>query len=494
MSPSSDGDGNPIFVAPARGAVTLPQERLVERRPARPGHRRGDAARPAGAGAGRSGAAGSTWRRAPPTPTPTTSCRLAEPGRPRRAARAPRRATTASCSRPVPRRRCSGCPSFKHGRRHLARRAARLRRRVPHRQLDAASSRTSPTRCRSRSARSRRRSSRRAIKLARRGRSRQGASSRRCPRARSISSTRRSSSSTSSTRRPTRTATRLGDGRVQFGFDSSAPAAGDKWLSKVNDIGMVVDLGSLTRFMTIRGKFDAENGSAARLPSSPSSSSATRCKPVIDILQVLLALSSGDYARRHEEGPRRRHEQQRRQLELRLPRPPGDPGREVPAGAGVQHVGRRPAEARSPPRRSASTSTRRCRSPATRSQLVPSAGAFLEFGGSLSVMCVSLAAATVYATGLGRPPHRRRHQDRSVAAHEVRLRLRDRRRPAGRRRRDADLHGGRARSTSTPARSPSAGFLLFRGRAELLGGLVDRADPDRGEGQREARRAGRRPT
>jgi len=32
-------------------------------------------------------------------------------------------------------------------------------------------------------------------------------------------------------------------------------------------------------------------------------------------------------------------------------------------------------------------------------QLVPSAGAFLEFGGSLSVMCVSLAAATVYATG-----------------------------------------------------------------------------------------------
>jgi hypothetical protein len=30
---------------------------------------------------------------------------------------------------------------------------------------------------------------------------------------------------------------------------------------------------------------------------------------------------------------------------------------------------------------------------------VPTAGAYLEFGGSLSVMCVSLAVATVYAVG-----------------------------------------------------------------------------------------------
>lgn len=37
--------------------------------------------------------------------------------------------------------------------------------------------------------------------------------------------------------------------------------------------------------------------------------------------------------------------------------------------------------------------------PSAPDQLIPSAGAFLEFGGSLSVMCVSLAAATVYAVG-----------------------------------------------------------------------------------------------
>jgi hypothetical protein len=37
--------------------------------------------------------------------------------------------------------------------------------------------------------------------------------------------------------------------------------------------------------------------------------------------------------------------------------------------------------------------------PSSPGALVPSCGAFLEFGGRLSVMCVSVAAATVYATG-----------------------------------------------------------------------------------------------
>jgi hypothetical protein len=37
--------------------------------------------------------------------------------------------------------------------------------------------------------------------------------------------------------------------------------------------------------------------------------------------------------------------------------------------------------------------------PSAPNQLIPSAGAFLEFNGSLSVMCVSLSIATVYAVG-----------------------------------------------------------------------------------------------
>ena len=45
-------------------------------------------------------------------------------------------------------------------------------------------------------------------------------------------------------------------------FDSAAADVGKKWLSKVNDIGMVVDLGPLKRMMMIKGKFNAEKGSA----------------------------------------------------------------------------------------------------------------------------------------------------------------------------------------------------------------------------------------
>ena len=56
---------------------------------------------------------------------------------------------------------------------------------------------------------------------------------------------------------------------------------------------------------------------------------------------------------------------------------------------------------------------------------------------------------------LGRPPHLGRHQDRARAAHEVRLRRRDRRRPAGGRRRVAALHGGRRDRPRHRARSPS---------------------------------------
>ena len=75
-----------------------------------------------------------------------------------------------------------------------------------------------------------------------------------------------------------------------------------------------------------------------------------------------------------------------------------------------------------------------------------------------------------------RPRDRRRHQDRPVAAHEVRLRGRDRRRAAGGRRRDDAPTWSASRSTSTPGRSRSAAFLLFRGRVELLGGPRQRAD------------------
>ena len=125
--------------------------------------------------------------------------------------------------------------------------------------------------------------------------------------------------------------------------------------------------------------------------------------------------------------------------------------------------------------------------PSAPGQLVPSAGAFLEFGGSLSVMCVSLAAATVYAVGTvdlrtrrTSRPARSLHMKFGFGAEIVG-------RPAGGRHRVGALHGRREIDVETGAVTVAA-FLLFRGRAELIGGHRHGADPDRGQGHRESSR------
>jgi hypothetical protein len=189
----------------------------------------------------------------------------------------------------------------------------------------------------------------------------------------------------------------LGDGSVRFGLDSAAAAAADKWLSKVNNIGMVVDLGSMQRVMTIRGKFDAANGSRPGF-IEPELVFSDALQPVIDILQVLLALSTGDYAGAMKKG-----------LDVAM-------SNSADSWNYALHARQEIPVVKFPPEPEYSTSAvdplkleahlaigvyfnEAMQVTSDPGQLVPSAGAFLEFGGSLSVMCVSLAAATVYATG-----------------------------------------------------------------------------------------------
>ena len=118
-------------------------------------------------------------------------------------------------------------------------------------------------------------------------------------------------------------------GVLQFGFDAAA-AEGQKWLSKVNDIGMVVDLGSIKRLVTIKGRFDAQNGEAPAF-RTPELVFSDELQPVIDILQILVELQGGDYAGGDAEGARCCDEQLGRELELCVPRPQGISGRAVPA-------------------------------------------------------------------------------------------------------------------------------------------------------------------
>jgi hypothetical protein len=189
----------------------------------------------------------------------------------------------------------------------------------------------------------------------------------------------------------------LGAGTVKYGFDSAAAATADKWLAKVNDIGMVVDLGPMQRVMTIRGKFDAANGSQPGF-IEPELVFSDALQPVIDILQVLLAISTGDYADAMKKG-----------LDVAM-------SNGADSWNYALHARQEIPVVKFPPEPLYSTSAvnpfkleahlaigvyfnETMEIPSSPKQLVPSAGAFLQFGGSLSVMCVSLAAATVYATG-----------------------------------------------------------------------------------------------
>ncbi|MFN2279221.1 MAG: hypothetical protein ACK2UR_16515 [Candidatus Promineifilaceae bacterium] len=184
------------------------------------------------------------------------------------------------------------------------------------------------------------------------------------------------------------------DGKINFGFDAIAQDVGKRWLSKLNDIAMIVDLGPLTRLMMIKGKFDAEKGAAPTF-KQPELEFSDELQPVIDLLEILAELQGGNYGAALEKGLEIAMSNSadswayafhaRKEIPLiRFPSP--DPGPTTPlrleaslsVGVYFNEVMALPASA---------------------DQLIPSAGAFLAFYGRLSVMCISLAAATIYATG-----------------------------------------------------------------------------------------------
>jgi len=260
----------------------------------------------------------------------------------------------------------------------------------------------------------------------------------------------------------------LGPGMLEYGFDATAGAVANQWLSKLNDIAMVVDLGSIERLMTIKGKFDTEKGSSPGF-RNPELLFHEKLKPIIDILQVLASLQTGDYKAAFEKG-----------LDIAMSNSADSWNYSFHARKEIPVVQFPPGLAFNNPTNPLKLEAHMAIGvyfnealaiPSAPSQLVPSAGAFLEFGGSLSVMCVSLAAATVYAVG---------SVDLRTAA-DIKT--------------GPSLHMRFGFGAELVVGLPVVGtvsvlymvgveidldtggivvsaFLLFRGRAELLGGLV----------------------
>jgi hypothetical protein len=257
-------------------------------------------------------------------------------------------------------------------------------------------------------------------------------------------------------------------GRVRYGFDAAAANPGKKWLSKVNDIGMVVDLGPLKRLMMIKGRFDAEKGADPAF-IQPELEFSDALKPVIDILQILLMLQGGDYKAAFQKG-----------LEIAMSNSADSWNYAFHARKEIPLVKFPPGPAYDAPTNPLKLEchlavgvyfNETLAIPSSPGQLIPSAGAFLEFGGRLSVMCTSVGGATIYATGA--VDLRTAADIKTGPSLYMKFGF------------GAEIVAGLpvigsvsilfmvgVEITLSTTELTVAGFLLFRGRAEILGGIV----------------------
>ncbi|MGH9929918.1 MAG: hypothetical protein ACREA9_11945 [Pyrinomonadaceae bacterium] len=195
-----------------------------------------------------------------------------------------------------------------------------------------------------------------------------------------------------------------GAGKLNFDVNSFAANVADKWKSRMSNVRLVVNLGPIDRLMTIKGNWDAKKGSEASFGGGgggevprPQIEFSEKLQPIMDILEILQSLSGENYADAVGKGVKLAMSNKAGAWEYKfeaskeiplLRFPPGllynDPNMPLKLEAGLKLGAYF---------NSALLITTDAK------QLLPSAGGFLGFYGRLSVMCVSLSLATIYAVG-----------------------------------------------------------------------------------------------
>jgi hypothetical protein len=185
-------------------------------------------------------------------------------------------------------------------------------------------------------------------------------------------------------------------GKLDFNIDSLTDTVADQWKSKMSNIAVVVDLGPIKRLMTIKGSWDSKKGSEAEYPE-PQIEFAKELQPAMDILQILQDLQGDNYKDALKRGLKLamsnkagsweyKFEASKEIPVLKFPMPPFDNDPNAPlklqAGLKLGAYFNSALKVTTDPK-----------------DLLPSAGASLGFYGQLSVMCVSLSIATIYAVG-----------------------------------------------------------------------------------------------
>lgn len=186
-------------------------------------------------------------------------------------------------------------------------------------------------------------------------------------------------------------------GDLDFDIDSLAADVTQTWKSRMGNIGLVVDLAGIDRLVTIRGNWDSKKGSEAAYPQ-PELVFADELKPVIEILEILQKLQTGDYAGAVAGGLKLAMSNKAGTWEYKFEASKEIPVLRFPVPDAVYNDPNTPFKLEAGLKLGAYFNAA-LKVTNSANELLPSAGGLLGFYGRLSVMCVSVSAATVYAIG-----------------------------------------------------------------------------------------------
>jgi hypothetical protein len=183
------------------------------------------------------------------------------------------------------------------------------------------------------------------------------------------------------------------DGSFALGIDSLSGDIEKKWKAALSDIRIVVDLGPFQEIMWVEGNMNASSGIKTKF-DIPHLQFGPVLDPAIKILQVLAMLSGDDFDREMSVGMSNTPDSWEYKFNcskeipvIKFPSPfqlSLNPNPPLKLEAGIK-VGFYFNEVIS--------------IPTDLKQLVPACGAYVDFYGRLQVMCFTLAAASVYAVG-----------------------------------------------------------------------------------------------
>ncbi|MEP6712340.1 MAG: hypothetical protein ABJA37_07995 [Ferruginibacter sp.] len=179
-------------------------------------------------------------------------------------------------------------------------------------------------------------------------------------------------------------------------FNLDIDSTAKNWLNKMDDVSMYVDLGPFIELLVIRGKFDTKKGEAPKF-IEPVLEFGPDLQPVVEILLLLSQLSiNPNYTDILKKG-----------LKIAMSNSPNNWEYKFQADKEIPVLRFPPPNldtAAAPLRIEASLKTGvyfnvAIPLPPTKGIQAPSAGAFVEFYGKLSVMCLSVGVGTIYAIG-----------------------------------------------------------------------------------------------